>query len=119
MEIEEHQWRPIVDGIAAFAVSLAQMGNTEEDARSKLVGYMRMRLRIDQGDAVWVLREAAVAISRFPQPPDESAERLESGRQIRAMLGVPEPSEDLTASLTAREWLERLASDLGAGLAGS
>lgn len=116
MEIEEHQWRPIVEGMAAFAVTFAEMGDTEDDARSKLVGYMQMRLRIDQRDAARILREAAAAIARFPQPPDESAERLEHGRPIREMLGVPEPSDELAASLRAREWVERLAKDLEVGL---
>jgi len=46
MEIEEHQWRPIVEGIAAFAVTFAEMGDTEAEARSKLVDCQR-RSKID------------------------------------------------------------------------
>ncbi len=115
MDIEPHQWQPIVEGMAAFAVTFAQMGNTEEEARAKLVGYMQGQLQLEKDDAVRVLREAADAITSFPQPPDDSAERLERGRPIRQMLGVPEPTEYLAASMRAREWVERLATDLGSG----
>lgn len=118
MEIEAQRWRPIVEGMAAFAMTFAQMGDTEEDARAKLVGQMQ-QLRLDQSDAVRVLRAAADSITRFPQPPDESAERLERARPIREMLGLPEPSDDLAASLRAREWVQRLANDLEAGSANS
>lgn len=112
MEIPEHQRRGIVEGIGAIAVTLAEMGHAEEDARQQIIGYLVERLRVDDVDLVPVLREAAVAIQTFPQPPDESAERLERGRLIREMLGLPEPAEELAATLRAREWLQRLANDL-------
>jgi hypothetical protein len=71
-----------------------------------------LRLHIDAEDLVPVIREAAAAIASLPQPLDESAERLERGRQVREMLGISEPVEELAAALRAREWLERLAEDL-------
>jgi hypothetical protein len=70
------------------------------------------RLQVDDADLVPVIREAAVTIQAFPQPPDESAERLERTSPIRQMLGLPEPAEELAATLRAREWLQRLANDL-------
>lgn len=115
MEIQPHHWEPIVAGMAAFAVTFAQMGDTEEEARAQLVGYMQIQLRLDQADAARVLRAAADSITSSPQPPDDSPSRLERGRPVREMLGVAEPSEYLAASLTAREWVERLATDLESG----
>jgi hypothetical protein len=84
------------------------LGEDEDTARRQLVGMM---LRLYETD-VEVLREAAQAISSFPQPIDESADELERARPIREMLGVRSASEDLEASLRARDWLERLAHDL-------
>lgn len=111
MEIPDHQRRGIAEGIAAIAVTLAEMGHTEEDARQQVVRLVE-RLRIEEVDLVPVIREAAAAIKDFPQPADEPTERLEGGRPIRQMLGLPEPSEQLAATLRAREWLERLANEL-------
>ena len=89
MEIPEHQRRAIVEGIGATAVTLAEMGNTEEEARQHIVVYLVEGLRIDAADLVPVIREAAALIASFPQPLDEPAERLERARPIREMLGVP------------------------------
>src|SRR6266567_1076285 len=112
MEIPEHQRRAIIDGTAAIAVTLAEMGHTEDEARQQIVGYLVQRLQIDAQDLVSVIREAAYSIASFPQPLDEPAERLERGRRIRAMLGLPEPTDALASTLRAREWLERLADEL-------
>ncbi len=98
----------IVEGIAAFAISLAEMGTDEEAARSQLVGMMVGVHEIDPE----LLREAAAAVSAFPQPLDESPEEIERARPIREMLGVRSASEELEAVLRAREWLQRLADDL-------
>lgn len=100
--------RVIVEGLGAMAVSLAETGEDEDTARRQLVGMM---LQLHETD-VEVLREAAEAIASFPQPIDESADELERARPIREMLGVRSASEDLEASLRARDWLERLANDL-------
>lgn len=100
--------RVIVEGLGAMAVSLAETGEDEDTARRQLVGMM---LQLHETD-VEVLREAAEAISSFPQPIDESTDELERARPIREMLGVRSASEDLEASLRARDWLERLANDL-------
>ena len=109
MEIQEHQWRPIVEGIAAIAVALAEMGTSEEEAQGQVTNYLVYRLQVDIVDLVPILREAAAAVGSFPQPPDDSAESLERGRPIREMLGLPEPAERLASALRAREWLEKLA----------
>lgn len=100
--------RVIVEGLGALAVSLAEMGVDEDVARAQLVAMMG-RVHEFKPD---VLREAAQAISSFPQPLEESADELERTRAIREMFGVPSASEELEASLRAREWLERLAADL-------
>jgi hypothetical protein len=119
LEIEAHQWKPIVEGVAALAVTFAEMGDTEDEARGKLAGYMQSQLDISQVDAIRVLKAAAESVASFPQPPDESAERLARGESVRKMLGVPEPSESLAKTLMAREWLQTLAADLEAGLEGT
>jgi hypothetical protein len=103
---EEH--RGIVEGLAAIAVTAAELGATEEEARQQLALWF-VRLEVQSSG---VLREAAAAISSFPQPPDEPAERPKRGRPIREMLGLPEPSEELEAVLRSREWLDRLADEL-------
>jgi hypothetical protein len=93
-------------------VTLAEMGHAEEEIRQQIVGYLVERLHIDVVDLAPVIREAAVAIGSFPQPPDDPPERLERGRPIRQMLGLPEPAQELAAALRARDWLQRLADDL-------
>lgn len=65
--------RVIAEGLGAMAVSLAEMGEDEDTARRQLVGMMQQLQEID----VEVLREAAEAISSFPQPIDVSADELE------------------------------------------
>jgi hypothetical protein len=112
MEIPDDQREMIVEGMAAIAVTLAEMGHGEEDTRQQVVSYLVERLRIDETDLVPVIREAATAIQTFPQPTNEPAEQLERGRPVRQMLGLPEPAEELEAMLRAREWLERLATEL-------
>lgn len=108
MSASDDEYRGIVEGLAAIAVTAAEMGATEEEARQQLVLWL-IRVEVQSSN---VLREAATAISSFPQPADEPADRLERGRPIREMLGVPEPSEELEAAIRAREWLERLADEL-------
>ncbi|MGH8524965.1 MAG: hypothetical protein ACREXY_12365 [Gammaproteobacteria bacterium] len=111
MEIQPDQREPIVNGVAALAVTIAEMGEDEGVARASIVQQL-MRLKLDQRDLVPVLRAAVTAIAQFPQPIDHPPERLARGEHIRRALGLPEPSDELAASLRAREWIERLADDL-------
>lgn len=102
--------RIVVEGLAAMAVTLSEMDASEDEARAQLVTMLQ---RVGATD-VGVVREAAAAISGFPQPLDESAEAIERAEPIRRLLDVPSAAEELQASLRAREWLERLADDLDA-----
>jgi acetyl-CoA carboxylase carboxyltransferase component len=107
-DVTDDSRRIIVQGLAATAVTIAQMGGTEDDARAQLVGLLR---QVGATDAD-VLIEAAHAMSTFPQPPNESPETIERREPVRQWLGVPSATEELEASLRAREWLQRLAADL-------
>ncbi len=97
--------RVIVDGLAALAVSIAEMGGTESDARLTIIGQME-RLRVEDPG---LLREAANAIAEHPQPLDEPAATLERREAMYQALGLPTASDQLAASLAAREWLTNLA----------
>lgn len=81
----------IVDGLATMAVTMAEMGATEDEARAQLVVMLQ---RVGATD-VGVVREAAAAISGFPQPLDESAEAIERAEPIRQLLGVPSAVQEL------------------------
>lgn len=100
--------RVIVEGIAAIAVSVAEMGGSEDDMRAAVADMLPKlgELRPD------VVNAAAAVIARFPQPLDESPEEIEAARPIRQRLGLPDASDELAASLRAREWLQRMAEDL-------
>ncbi len=103
------QRRVVAEGIAAMAVTLAEMGATEDEARVKILAMLQ---QVGPADAE-IVREAAACIGQMPQPLNESAEEVERARPIREMLGVTSAEEQLTAALTGREWLEHLAADLG------
>lgn len=98
----------VVEGLAAYAITLSSMGTSEVAARSELCALLQ---RVRAPD-VHVVRDAAAAVGRFPVPLDEPAAVVERGEPIRRMLDLPEPSEELAAQLRAREWLQRLAADL-------
>jgi hypothetical protein len=99
----------LVEGIGAAAVTLAEMGESEGEARSRLVALLN---QVGVTDAE-IVRDAAAAIGTFPQPIDETLEEIERARPIRESLGVPSAEYELEAALRAREWLQRLAADLG------
>lgn len=82
MNASEDVHRGIVQGVAAIAVTAAEMGATEEEARQQLALWL-IRLEVQSSAA---LREAAAAIALLPQLVDEAAERLERGRPIRELL---------------------------------
>ena len=102
------QRRVVVDGVAAAAIYYAEMGYPEDVARSWLLARLQ---QVGATDAE-VVRDAAESVARQPQPLEESAEETERARPIREMLGVTSAEDQLSAALTAREWLERLAADL-------
>ena len=111
MEISPEHRKGITEGLAAMAITIAQMNRSQQDAWAQVL-QMLVHLRIGEADAAQVLREAAQSIAAFPQPPNEPAHRLERGRRVREMLGVPEPSEEIASYLRGREWLENLAARL-------
>ena len=93
----------IVNGLAAYAITIAEMGGTETDAHPALLNLM---MRVGESDPA-LLDEAAEAIARFPQPIDAAIDEIESAARVREMLGVRSATEDLEASLRAREWLQK------------
>lgn len=101
--------RVIVEGLAASAVTLAEMGATEADARNKLLDWL-MALRVT--DPAAILYDAAVQIGASPQPLGEPADKFDRAQRIRDLLGLKSPAEQLGAMLKAREWVQRLADDL-------
>ena len=103
--------RVVADSLASAAIYFAEMGYPEDLARSRLVALLQQGGATDHE----VVREAAEAVARQPQPREESAEETERARPIREMLGEPSAEDRLSAALTAREWLQRLADDLSAG----
>lgn len=90
--------RTIVQGLAAWAISLAGMGASEDDVRAQLVGVLQQVRAPDVG----VVREAAVMVGRFPQPLDESPEEIERAAPMRELLGVPSAAQELADQLKAR-----------------
>jgi hypothetical protein len=95
----------IVEGIAAYAVTYAEMGATENEAVRMLVAHL---LRLAGPDPT-IIEDAARAVRSMPQPFDETPEEIERARPIREMFGLPTAEDELTAALQAREWLTGLA----------
>lgn len=102
----------LVEGLAAVAISLAEMGTGPDDARSQLLGWLQCQ-SLHPPD-VTVVRDAAAVVGRFPQPVDEPAEVIERSQHIRQLLGVPSAGEQLAAQLVAREWLQQFAAAMEA-----
>lgn len=97
-----------LEGLAAIAVTVAEMGGTPEDVMARVGPYL-FKLGLATGDDV---RAVAAAIARLPQRMNESAEIRERRKPIERMLGLTSAEEALVASLTAREALETLAAAL-------
>ncbi|MDQ2726421.1 MAG: hypothetical protein M3Y91_00795 [Actinomycetota bacterium] len=106
MEAEERQ--SIVDGVAALAVTLAEVGVSERDALRQLVVNLTQVGALDP----LVVRDAVVAVGHLPQPFEETPEETERRRLINDRFGVPPAEEHLLAALQGREWLERVAEEL-------
>ena len=98
----------IVEGLAAIAVTVAEMGGTNDDIRAQLISMM-FKLHID--DPAEVLRAAAAAVGRLPTPMEESAGDTERQRGLRALLGVTSAEDQLAAGLRGRDMLEKLAAE--------
>ena len=100
----------VAEGLAALAVTLAEMGTTEERALREILAWM---YRLGTPDAE-TARAAAEAVATMAQPLDAPLDRTEAARQIRQMLGVSSVTDQLTAALQGREWLEEIARALEA-----
>lgn len=101
----------IVEGLAAIATSVAEMGGTDDDIRAG-VANMMLQLHIADHEVVDVLRAVVASISKMPQPMTESAEKTERRRHVREMLGVQSAEEQLLAMMRAREVVQQLADRL-------
>ncbi len=99
----------VVDGLARTAVTLAERDERDVTA----LGYLRDLAGQMGACTSPVFRAAAAAIAELPQPPLESAEETERARPMREVLGVQSAEDQLTAALKGREWLVRLADELG------
>ncbi|WP_432540369.1 hypothetical protein [Kineococcus sp. SYSU DK002] len=86
-------------GIAALVVTAVEVGHGELEARRQVAGFLR-GLRLDPGA---VLHAAVAGV-----PGLAPAETVDPGEG-------PGVEDQLLAALEAREWLERMASDVSAG----
>ncbi len=98
----------VLEGLAAMAVSLAEMGSSETEL-VKVVGSSMASLGLTSSADV---RDVAGAISHLPEPVDESAEVRDRRRPIDEMLGLTSPEDQLVAALRARDALEAFATHL-------
>ncbi len=96
----------VAEGLASFASTFFAMGDPPEVVRRKLIAHWE-----SLGRPPGAFGDAAQAISTLPQPLTETAEKTERLREIREQLGVTSAETYLTASLSAREVLEKLAED--------
>jgi hypothetical protein len=101
----------ILQGIAAFANGVCEMGATDNEAKTAISSQLS-QLFVEPGDAPTLLREASDALRCFPQPPVESAEETERARPIREMLGVTSATDQLAATLRACELLRQMADEI-------
>ncbi len=103
----------VARGLASLAVTTAERGGTEDEARLAMVRVLRAHGTTDPS----LVRAAAAAVSDQPQPEDEheqDADGAARAEQVRQALGVPAPEEQLAAMLRGREWLLRFADALEA-----
>lgn len=100
----------VVEGLVVTALALAERHERERTA----LAYLRDLSEQAGGRTAAVFSEAAAAITGMPQPPLESAEETERALAMRTTLGVQSAEDRLAAALLGREWLTRLAEELGA-----
>ncbi|MBD8519047.1 hypothetical protein [Plantibacter sp. CFBP 8804] len=106
--MEERDSPVIVEGLAAEAVSLVEMGYGVDAIRLKLAeAWSRY------GCPPGAFLAAAESIKELPQPPVESVDEAARMDSFRASLGVLSVEDSLLAQLSARELLEGLARELG------
>lgn len=101
---EDHEF--IAAGLAAYATTYFEMGDSVADVRMKLVAHW-----VSLGSPAGAFRDAATAVGEQPQPVVESAETTERSRPVRELLGVTSAEAQLVASLRARELLVGLAEE--------
>ena len=104
-DVPAAHWVVAVQGIAAIATTEVEMGLSDDDVRSHVVGMFVQCGLSSREDMLAIAEE----IRRAPQPLDESAEARERRSHIEDMLGVTPPEVQLAAQLRAREIVLELA----------
>ena len=110
--MDGHQWRGLVEGIAAFSHSLADMGDGTAEAEMKLIGYLA-NLPLEKADVVKALMQAALWLEETEDPgsvtrPDPEVDDMRT-------FGPSGGIEGATPRLQARDWLRDLAGNLSEG----
>lgn len=113
--MDEQGRRAVVRGLAALAVTTAEGGGTEDQARLAFIQVLRAHGTADPA----LVAEAAAAVADpldrpGEEPGDDPDVDPDVARQIREALGTASPAEQLAAMMRGREWLQRFAADLAA-----
>lgn len=107
-EPQEIDRKTALEGLAAMAVTVAEMGGSDNDI-VQTVGAKMSALGMS---TVADLRDVIAAVVRLPQPLDESSEVRERRRPIEEMLGVVSPEVQLANAMRARAALAVFAAQL-------
>jgi hypothetical protein len=107
-DLPQFNYQGAVEGLAAMATTIAEMGGSEDDIVKQVGAYM-LRIGLATPEDVDAIADA---IARLPQPLNESADEIEKARPIREMLNVISAEDQLIASLRAREALRAFAGQL-------
>jgi hypothetical protein len=97
-----------LEGLAARAVALIELGRTDAEVVADLASYLA---RFDMRTAEAV-RGVAAAIGRLPRPAEQPVDEQERSRPKEQMLGVPSAEEELEAMRRARAVLQEYATYL-------
>jgi hypothetical protein len=108
---QEFDRRAALEGLAATAVTVAEMGGSDVE----IVQTVRAQMSALGMATVQVVREVIATVAQLPQPPDESADVRERRRPIEDMLGVASPEAQLASAMRARAVLEAFAEQLDSG----
>jgi len=106
--VDAGERQAIIEGVAALAVTLAEVGVSERDALRQLVVNLSQVGALDPQ----LVRDAVEAVGQLPQPVEETTEETERLRPINERFGVPPAEANLLAALQGREWLEKVAAGL-------
>jgi sulfur carrier protein ThiS len=98
-----------IEGVAAFAVSLCEMGEATDEQVRETIADLLASLGIATREHALAV---AQAIAALPQPEDQPAEERERRRHVEAMLGVTPPEQELAAMLRARDLVQQVADSL-------